>query len=122
MLQDTLLKELRDIAYHPMAKPKDRISACNTLFKNSTDIPKLLETLEEIAVSNIDDSFRIKAMDLVYRIKITGQCEKSQEALDEESVKETLMEQYCGRVVGDIGEVQEPEDVPGSGQTGAGNI
>lgn len=108
MLQDKFLDELRLIAYSDLAKASDRVSACNELYRNATDHSRIIDTLEEIAVqTGTPDSSRIKAISLLYRIRADIGSTEQQKVADVETVKETLMELYCGTTTRCTREVSE---------------
>lgn len=96
MLSQQLLDELRLIAFCDKATAANRVSACRSLSNNSSDINRVIITLNDIALAvKTPDSVRIKAIDLLDKISNTG-TDVDQQAVDVDSVKTSLLSQYTG--------------------------
>jgi len=96
MLKPELINELQIIAFSTAATASNRVAACRSLYANGQCQDRVRTTLDMIAQSvKTPDSVRIKAIDLIDKITTdTGNAD--QQAVDAESVRDTLMEQYTG--------------------------
>jgi hypothetical protein len=98
MLDDDLIKQLKDIAYCDIAKPADRHQAFTTLYRNGYNPGEILEALEPLAIDlAIPDKYRVRIIQLIAQITKDIGNTKKQIAIDEINVKNALLEQYCGQ-------------------------
>lgn len=96
MLAPELVDELRAIAYCEMAKPKNRVSALNSLSKAGVDTPKVRKVLYELATDmNTPDDVKVRAIDLLAKLQ-TDETPKDLSATEVEALQQSLMEQYVG--------------------------
>lgn len=96
MLAPELLDELRAIAYCEVAKPKNRVSALNSLSKAGVDTPKVRKVLYELATDmSTPDDVKVRAIDLLAKLQ-TDETPKDLDATEVEVLQQSLMEQYVG--------------------------
>lgn len=96
MLAPELVDELRTIAYCEVAKPKNRVSALNSLMKNNEDTVKVRATLYEIATDiHTPDDVKVRAIDLLSKLD-TAQAPKELSAEEIATAEQSLMEMYVG--------------------------
>lgn len=96
MLAPELLDELRAIAYCEVAKPKNRVSALNSLSKAGVDTPKVRKVLYELATDmTTPDDVKVRAIDLLAKLQ-TDETPKDLDATEVEALQQSLMEQYVG--------------------------
>lgn len=96
MLAPELIDELQSIAYCDVAKPKNRVSALNSLSKAGVDTTRVRATLYEIATDiHTPDDVKVRAIDLLNKLETTmAPRELSSEEIA--SAELSLMEQYVG--------------------------
>lgn len=105
MLKPELIDELKIIAYSDMAASNVRVQACATLYKIGSDPSKLMDVLESIAsAAETSDRIKVSAIELLHKIDDAVGNTPVQQAIDEQNVKEALLEQYCGSD-GDTGKI-----------------
>lgn len=96
MLAPELLDELRAIAYCEVAKPKNRVSALNSLSKAGVDTPKVRKVLYELATDmSTPDDVKVRAIDLLAKLQ-TDETPKDLDTTEVEALQQSLMEQYVG--------------------------
>jgi hypothetical protein len=96
MLAPELLDELRAIAYCEVAKPKNRVSALNSLSKAGVDTPKVRKVLYELATDmSTPDDVKVRAIDLLAKLQ-TDETPKDLDATEVAALQQSLMEQYVG--------------------------
>ena len=96
MLAPELVDELRTIAYCEVAKPKNRVSALNSLMKNNEDTVKVRATLYGIATDiHTPDDVKVRAIDLLSKLD-TAQAPKELSAEEIATAEQSLMEMYVG--------------------------
>lgn len=96
MLAPELVDELRTIAYCEVAKPKNRVSALNSLMKNNEDTVKVRATLYGIATDiHTPDDVKVRAIDLLSKLD-TAQAPKELSAEEIAIAEQSLMEMYVG--------------------------
>lgn len=96
MLASELVDELRAIAFCAAAKPVNRVAACNSLYRDGTDIDRVRATLYELATdAPTPDAVKVRAIDLLAKIDLS----KAPKELDDNEVadlEQSLMRQYVG--------------------------
>lgn len=96
MLAPELIDELRAIAYCEVAKPKNRVSALNSLSKAGVDTPKVRKVLYELATDmSTPDDVKVRAIDLLAKLQ-TDEAPKDLDTTEVEALQQSLMEQYVG--------------------------
>lgn len=96
MLAPELVDELRTIAYCDVAKPKNRVSALNSLIKANEDTVRVRATLYEIATDiHTPDDVKVRAIDLLSKLD-TAQAPKELSAEEIATAEQSLMEMYVG--------------------------
>lgn len=96
MLAPELVDELRTIAYCEAAKPKNRVSALNSLIKANEDTVRVRATLYEIATDiHTPDDVKVRAIDLLSKLD-TAQAPKELSADEIATAEQSLMEMYVG--------------------------
>ena len=96
MLAPELLDELRAIAYCGVAKPKNRVSALNSLVKANEDSTRVRATLYEIATDiHTPDDVKVRAIDILSKLD-TAQPPKELSADEIATAQQELMEMYVG--------------------------
>lgn len=96
MLAPELVDELRTIAYCGAAKPKNRVSALNSLIKANEDTVRVRATLYEIATDiHTPDDVKVRAIDLLSKLD-TAQAPKELSADEIATAEQSLMEMYVG--------------------------
>lgn len=96
MLAPELVDELRTIAYCEAAKPKNRVSALNSLIKANEDTVRVRATLYEIATDiHTPDDVKVRAIDLLSKLD-TAQAPKELSAEEIATAEQSLMEMYVG--------------------------
>lgn len=96
MLAPELLDELRAIAYCEVAKPKNRVSALNSLSKAGVDTPKVRKVLYKLATDmTTPDDVKVRAIDLLAKLQ-TDETPKDLDANEVKALQQSLMEQYVG--------------------------
>lgn len=101
MLAPELIEELRVIAFCPAAKPVNRVAACNSLYRDGTDVDRVRATLYELATdASTPDAVKVRAIDLLAKIDLS---KAPKELADNEiaDLEQSLMRQYVGETQSD---------------------
>lgn len=96
MISQELVDELKAIAFMELAKPINRVAACNSLVRNGLEIDRVRTTLFSIATDiATPDSVKVRAIDLLDKLDIsTAPNELPPDKV--EGLEQALMEQYVG--------------------------
>lgn len=96
MLDETLVKELKLIAYANIAEPNSRVRACASLARNGVDSIRVRETLYSIATdAATPDSVKVRAIDLLDKLDAST-APKELTAVEAAAQEQSLLEKYVG--------------------------